>query len=371
MRLLLLAPVGVPGGISTWASVFRAHTRHDVTTLDTARRYLALGARRPARRAVLGALTAVQRLVRCVRMVAREKPDAVYITCAPSLGLWLRDFPLLFILGRLGVPTLVHLHGGSIAGFFGSGRSMRWLSTRAFRRAQAVIVITRPVQDAAQELLGAGRVHFVPNMLPDDYAGEPTADRPGAPSADLVALHVAFQAREKGTLEVLELASRLPHLRFRLVGAVPPDFQPTVEASVEALAVRDRVRFTGALRGDALAVAYSRADLMVLPSHAEGFPMVVLEAMAHGLPVVASDVGAIAEVVGAETDAPAGFVLPTNPVDLDQMVDRIEQLASSPELRAALGANGRRRVARHYSASAVAPAVDDLVESVAAEARAR
>lgn len=361
MRLLLLAPVGVPGGISTWASVFRAHTRHDVTTLDTARRYLALGARRPARRAVLGALTAVQRLSRCVRMVARDKPDAVYITCAPSLGLWLRDFPLLFILGRLGVPTLVHLHGGSVAGFFGSGRSMRWLSTRAFRRARAVLVITRPVQAAAEELLGAGRVHFVPNMLPDDYA-EPTAEGPGAPSADLVALHVAFQAREKGTLEVLELASRLPHLRFQLVGAVPPDFQPTVEVNVEALAVRDRVTFTGALRGDALAAVYSGADLMVLPSHAEGFPMVVLEAMAHGLPLVASDVGAIAEVVGASTDAPAGFVVPTNPVDLDLMVDHIERLASSPELRAELGANGRRRVARHYSAAAVVPVVDELIE---------
>jgi len=363
MKVLLLAPVDVPGGIATWAQVFMSETALDVRFLDTARRYMVLGARQPLRRAVLGAAAAVKRIVQSVAAVRREGPDVVYITCAPSLGLWLRDFPLLFILARLGVPTVVHLHGGSVAGFFGGSRPLRWLSAKAFRQAAAVVVITRAVQARAQELLGDSRVRYLPNMLPADYVMSPAL---GPRESDpFQVLHVAWQSREKGTLEVLETAARLPKLHFLLVGPVPAEFQSVIDERIISLGLGDRVRFTGSLRGGDLQEAYSSAGLMLFPTHGEGFPMVILEAMAHGLPVIATDVGAIAEMLGVKTDAPAGYVVPGDRMNVDVLVDHVDRLAASAELRQKLGSNGRRRVEREYDAARIVGYLDRLIRCVA------
>ena len=345
MKVLLLAPVDVPGGIATWARIFMSETTLEVTCLDTARRYMVLGARQPVRRAIFGATAALRRTVQCVAAVRREDPDVVYITCAPSLGLWLRDFPLLFILARLAVPTVVHLHGGSRVGFFGWGRPLRWLSVKAFGKASAVLVITRPLELLAQELLGDSRVRYLPNMLSADYM-------------------MASQSRAKGTLEVLETAARLPELQFELVGPVPADLQPVLDQRMLSLRLGDRVRFTGPLRGEDLHLAYASAEILLLPTRGEGFPLVVLEAMAHGLPVVASDVGAIAEMLGVETDAPAGFVVPIAGIDVEMFVEQVSRLAASARLRQDLGSSGRRRVEHEYDATTVVGKLDNLVRCV-------
>lgn len=364
MKVLLLAPVDVPGGIATWARIFRSETGLDVSCLDTARRYMVLGARQPFRRSVLGAATAVKRVMQCVATVRRERPDVVYVTCAPSLGLWLRDFPLLFILARLGVPTVVHLHGGSVAGFFGGSRPLRWLSVRAFGRAAAILVITRPVEALARELFGSEKVRYLPNMLPADYATS-TSPRTSE-SLPFQVLHVGWQSREKGTLDVLETAARLPELSFVFVGPIPTDFQPVLDERISSLGLGDRVRFMGSLRGDDLDLAYANAGLLLFPTRfrGEGFPMVVLEAMAHGLPVVATDVGAIAEMLGVNTDEPAGYVVPGDLTDLEELVDHVSRLAVSAELRETLGSNGRRRVEHEYAAATIVTHLDGLIRCV-------
>ena len=362
MKVLLLAPVDVPGGIATWARIFMSETTLEVTCLDTARRYMVLGARQPVRRAIFGATAALRRTVQCVAAVRREDPDVVYITCAPSLGLWLRDFPLLFILARLAVPTVVHLHGGSRVGFFGWGRPLRWLSVKAFGKASAVLVITRPLELLAQELLGDSRVRYLPNMLSADYmmASQSRARKSGP----IKVLHVGGQSRAKGTLEVLETAARLPELQFELVGPVPADLQPVLDQRMLSLRLGDRVRFTGPLRGEDLHLAYASAEILLLPTRGEGFPLVVLEAMAHGLPVVASDVGAIAEMLGVETDAPAGFVVPIAGIDVEMFVEQVSRLAASARLRQDLGSSGRRRVEHEYDATTVVGKLDNLVRCV-------
>lgn len=97
--------------------------------------------------------------------------------------------------------------------------------------------------------------------------------------------------------------------------------------------------FTGYLQGDALAVAYASADFFAFPSTTDTFGNVILEAHASALPVIVSDVGGPRDLV---TDAEDGYV--TRAMDVDQLADRMARLAQEPELRAAFGAAGRRKV---------------------------
>lgn len=88
---------------------------------------------------------------------------------------------------------------------------------------------------------------------------------------------------------------------------VDPDFAEALTAVVESTGIADRVRFTGVLTGRALDAAYSAADLVVAPSRAEGFGMAVADALARGIPVLASRVGGLPEALG---DNGAGILVP-------------------------------------------------------------
>jgi glycosyltransferase involved in cell wall biosynthesis len=96
-----------------------------------------------------------------------------------------------------------------------------------------------------------------------------------------------------------ELCGRFPDLHYLAVGSAGPegDYSPNLRAQVAALGLEQRVRFLGALPPDEVRSAMSAADVMVLASSNEGWANVLLEAMACGVPVVATDVGGSAEVI--------------------------------------------------------------------------
>ncbi len=128
-------------------------------------------------------------------------------------------------------------------------------------------------------------------------------------------LCVAAVSRPKGQDVLLAALGQLADLRWdcTCVGAAVEGagFMAELHAAATAQGTAGRVHFTGALHGAALAAAYARADVLVLPSRREGYGMVVTEALARGLPVIASAVGGVAEALGAAPDGAApGLLVP-------------------------------------------------------------
>lgn len=177
---------------------------------------------------------------------------------------------------------------------------------------------------------------------------------PGAMSArgGVEVLFVGRLERRKGVDVLLEamvpLLRELPGLRLALVGddMLPgPDgrsYRVAFEAAHRGLVRAGRVRFAGAVAEPALEAAYAGCDLVVVPSRYESFGLVLLEAMRHGKPCVASDVGGMPEVVVAEE---TGLLVP--PGDAGALAAAIRRLADDPALRERLG----RRAAEVYAAT--------------------
>ncbi|GAA1322661.1 glycosyltransferase [Streptomyces sanglieri] len=146
----------------------------------------------------------------------------------------------------------------------------------------------------------------------------------------------------KGYLELLECAKALPDYEFHVVGDGPladrlRDSPSNVVWHGETSPRELKQRLWGSF------------DVYFQPSRYEGLCITAIEAMASGLPVVASEVGGLTEsVVHGET----GFLVPQG--DIEGYCSRIEELANDPELRARLGGAGKRRVAERYSAEALA-----------------
>lgn len=185
---------------------------------------------------------------------------------------------------------------------------------------------------AGEEKVSPGRIEVIANgvALPEE-----TADPARCPARGIAVANLIAYKGHADLIEALALLDAPPYLC--LVGEGPER---------ERLAALVRERRLGHVVTLAGAVPDARALLAafqfaVLPSHQEGLPNAVLEAMAAGLPVVATAVGGVPEVVA---DGETGLLVP--PRDPPALAKAIERLTTDPELRAAMGAAGRRAAAR-------------------------
>lgn len=222
------------------------------------------------------------------------------------------------------------------------------LEGRNARRADAVIVPSRYSRGVAIRHYGLdpGRVRVVPEGIDPSAWERPVpagdgAERSGGPPT---VLSVARQYPRKNTGTLLRAFRRVretcPGARLRVVGGGPE--LPRLRRLARRLGLGAGVRFLGELpgRGD-VRREYFAADVFCLPTLQEGFGIVFLEAMAAGLPIVASSAGAVPEVV---PDGRAGFLVdPRNPRALAEALLR---LIGDDRLRARMGAAGRRRARR-------------------------
>jgi glycosyltransferase involved in cell wall biosynthesis len=138
------------------------------------------------------------------------------------------------------------------------------------------------------------------------------------------------------------LTGRDPQLHLDLVGDGPE--RSDLEAMVDEMGLKERVTFHGYHSQEELRKDYARADLFVLTSFAEGIPVVLMEAMAQGVPVVAPRITGIPELV---EDGGSGLLY--TPGAVDQLMERVELLLVDAELRNRLAEAGRKTVALQFN----------------------
>jgi glycosyltransferase involved in cell wall biosynthesis len=149
-------------------------------------------------------------------------------------------------------------------------------------------------------------------------------------------------------VEAFARVCRSERAALRMAGAGPQRVE--VESCARALALDGQCAFTGIYKGPAQRSAFMRGiDVFVLPSLAEGTPNGIIEAMAHGLPVIASNVGGIPDTVSAE------MAILVEPGDVSALAEAMLELARDPSRRAAMGRAARQRYERMFSPAAVLP----------------
>ena len=212
-------------------------------------------------------------------------------------------------------------------------------------RARAATCVIACNADVADDLRRSGApVSLIPHGV--DLERFRPSRAPGGPVPRLLA--VGRLVQKKGFLVLIDAAARMrAPFELRIVGAGAE--RDALQRRIAAHGLQDRVELAGPRTHDELPAEYAGADVVVLPSVADadgdrdGLPNVVLEAMASGRPVVASDIGAVSSAV---IDGRTGILVP--PGDPAALADALDLVLDQPDARERLGREARGHVERDY-----------------------
>jgi glycosyltransferase involved in cell wall biosynthesis len=272
-------------------------------------------------------------------------------------------------------PIVVHtFHGHVLHGYFGPAKAeaFRRVEQALARDTTRLIAVSPEVRDDLVGLGVAPREKFAVVRLGVELEQRTHAREEaraqfrrlfGVPEDRFVVGWIGRMTAVKRLPDVLATFRRLRdrgvEATLCLVGEGPD--RDEVEALAQRLGIMRDCLFVGYQRE--VAPYYAFFDALLLPSANEGTPVVAIEALAAGLPVVATDVGGVGDVVEDGVD---GFLVAAG--DVDALADRLQRLAADPGLRQRLGEAGAERVPERYAVERLVDDMDGLYRELLAEA---
>ncbi len=265
--------------------------------------------------------------------------------------------------GRLRLVTT--LHGTDIT-LVGSNPSFAEIVAHSINQSDAVTAVSEYLRGRTRDVFDISRrIELIPNFINvEEYRRKqvPCLRRRFAPNGEAVVVHISNFRPVKRVDVVVEtferIRRRLP-ARLLMVGDGPE--VPRACAVATRLGVREHTCFLG--RQERVIDLLSTADLFLLPSASESFGLAALEAMACGVPVVASRVAGLPELI---EDGRGGCLL--DPNDVEGMAARSVELLSDRALHASAAADARRRAETLFSSERIVPMYEELYERVLAAA---
>lgn len=304
-----------------------------------------------------GALTGYRKDQRTLnRTLEAIQPDIVHGQGAGQNGI---------VATRSRFPSVITIHGimTEEAKFYtGLAKRVRhqllskWSDHYCIRQGRHTILISPYVAQYFTDRL-AGQQYLVANPIADEFFEIERCE---------TANRILFAGRLyalKGVIELLRATASVARnhdVKLALAGSLhDKQYVQQLQQEAAQLNLLDRVEFCGLLNENELRTELGRSSVLVLPSYQETAPMVIAEAMAAGLPVIASDVGGIRYQV---RDGATGYLIV--PGDVATLAKRLEQLLAAPDQRKSFGETARRLAIDEFSADRVAARTLDVYRAV-------
>ncbi len=346
-RVLLVAPAPrgvVTGGVENGvAMILRSAlaARHEMRVWD---------------RRGLGGLRQLADFLGFAAHLAARRPDVVHVKSSSGTNFF-ESAVYAAISRALGRRILLQIHSGEFGSWYqGQSPLGRRLIEMALRIPSGILVLSERWRQVVAPLAGAASVCVVPN-------GAELGTLPAAPAGNggpLRVLTISTLGTHKGHMEILDAAARLRGHPVRFLLAGPDQTSGRGDGGLlrrraAELGLNGAVDFLGPVGPAEKRNLLATADVFLLPSRAEGMPNVVLEAMAAGLPVIATPVGSLPEMF--EGGAGCRFIPPG---DAASLAKALLELLADPERRHAMGQWNRARVQAQYGFDRVERLLDEL-----------
>ncbi|BFL47589.1 glycosyltransferase family 4 protein [Lactonifactor longoviformis] len=342
IRLLLVAPVPPPyGGIGNWVLLMKKYLAEKkevelVDIINIAPKERGLDGRTLYER-VIGQGMKMLRLRRQMKkVIQKKKPTVVHITTSGQLAI-IRDILFLKSLKKDGIYTVYHIRFGRIPEIFRKNTAEWKLLKKALKLASKTIAIDSETKKVLEEEVGYGQVSLVANPFVTKNTEKYLNVKPSK-----TVIFLGWCVKTKGIEELLSawihIEQRYPGWTLKLVGPYDSSYKEALEQKY----VSKNIVFVGEKEHEDALDILSKSEVFILPSYTEGFPNAVLEAMALGKPIIATEVGAIAEMLSNKS----GIVI--QPQDTKAVEAALTKVLDDGELRKELGTNAYHRIRKQY-----------------------
>lgn len=275
-----------------------------------------------------------------------------------SYGSFWRKAIFAKIARLFGIPVIFHLHGGRFEIFYESSNILlKKIISHVLSSVDSVVVLADYWKVLVSDISGVANVTVIPN-----YVRVPVLPVRDIDRQTITASFLGFIGHNKGIYDLIPAFSDVINARppkninLKIVGNGEID---KAQAMVDSLGISDEISVIGWIDSSSAQELLQQTDIFILPSYHEGLPVAVLEAMACGVPVITTPVGAITELI---QDGYNGLLV--TPGDKKGLAEAIFKLCSDPELRTKIGAAGRQTIVDKYSDIVVLPKLNDLYSNL-------
>lgn len=288
-------------------------------------------------------------LLRMATELIRFRPDLVILHPAFHPGPFLKDslFVWLACASGVRVAAWVHMDPARLDLEEKSAWFQKWVDL-TLRQIETFVACAPSLPATWPHWISSRPCVAVPNAIPDPALCEDLATPERPPDAPIRVIYISAMHREKGWQDLFQAACQICNRRadveFHFHGNAPPDEESSLRETFAASVHPDRIQWLGPVWDAEKYRCLRHADLFVFPSHTEQFPLAVLEAMACGLPIVATDVGAIRDAL--MTPDGGNLVPARSPALLEESINHI--LERYNDLRNMSDYN-RTRFLRHFT----------------------
>jgi len=364
--VLLIGPVAPPVGGMTVSldnlATSSLKEKYDVGVLDIT----GYRARNKHANPLQGFLHQFYLIFKLIGIFVTKNPSIVHVQMASFFYFYRRSVDIA-ISKLFGKKVILHLRGASFIDFYKNSPGFgKWIIRSALGLSDKVITLSDYWKHFLSSVTAPEKISVVPNgvKLSDFHLEKNRRAEIGLPESAVVVFFVGPIGKRKGAFDILDaipkVTGKIKDVVFVFCGT--GEFQGELEAfkgKITTAGLSPYIRYAGNISGQDLRDHYLSSDIFVLPSYAENLPNSLLEAMAAGLPVVVSDVGAIPEVV---KDGSSGFII--KPGNIDSITEKVITLAQDGNLRKTMGSRNIELIKEKYDMPIIADKIGRIYEEL-------
>jgi glycosyltransferase involved in cell wall biosynthesis len=350
-RILIVGPGPTQvGGLATFLDILLTseymQRRYEMIHLDTTRGKLGEGI--ASRFALINLIYFLRQSTVLVWIRLTRRPQILHVPLTSFWAFW-KDTAFILLARTLGMKVVSHLHGGLFDSYYRESRPwVKRLIGWSMSQSDVVIALSeRWKRFLLQEVKHDLRVEVVPNSV-DRMFAEATETTTKPNWEEKIVLFVGGLGHRKGVYDILKavplVGQTWPSVHFIFAGKEEAKGEwVEIEKVYLENNLANYVQFLGYVTGQAKLDLYLKATVFILPSYGENLPYSVLEAMATGLPVITTPVGAIPEIVEEGCN---GFLI--QPGDYQALAKRISTVLGDQALQAAMSNANKEKIKKEY-----------------------
>lgn len=348
-EILFCSPLGSVGGICRWTDNILAYAKevHDkdvhLSWYYSAVHPMTLGSRSTLRRIFNGVRNYLPFIFGLRRVLKAKRFDVAHFSTSGGFA-FARDYLSLRLCRKAGIRTALHFHFGRMSEVLKSSSMERRMFDLCVPLIDDFIAMDRTTFDALSDY-GYGTVHYLPNPLSPSVEQmiESSGVQEREPGLVIYAGHVLVT---KGVFELVEACRDIHGVRLVIMGQCTDEMRHELQARA-GIDSQSWLEIPGNGSMEEVLAAMKRCSVFVLPSYSEGFPNVIIEAMACAAPIVATAVGAIPQMLSPFNGKDCGIVVAHK--DSTVLKRAIERVLNNPEAAEIMGREACSKVHCEYS----------------------